>query len=216
MLNKKIAWAEPEPEPSTSGRRKRLRRSSYDPLQVQVMQQSSNTRNVVVRCPRYPPPSLSQPLPPLSSSRTDCCSRRNSLPVYSSSPPALYHQHRSRNPPISSTRLPPAPMPLPPPVSRPLARRKSCPDLSDVVVQTMELANATGWELERQVRDCIVLACGQDVYDALSRTLDQVISLIDEGLFSKEKDFGKFFFFVFLSRDLSAYVLGDSFRGFVS
>lgn len=194
MLNKKITWAEPEPEPpSTSERRKRLRRSSYEPFQVQ---QSSNTRNVVVRCPRYPP--LSQPLPPVyhtSSSRTGC-SRRNSLPVYPSSssspPPALYHQHRSRNPPVSSTRLPPTPMPLPPPVSRPLARRKSCPDLSDVVVQAMELADATGWELERQVRDCIVLACGQDVYDALSRTLDQVITLIDEGLFSKEKDFGKF------------------------
>ena len=87
------------------------------------------------------------------------------------------------------------------PVSRPLAKRKSCPDLSDVVAQTMELVNAPGWELERQVRDCIVLACGQDVYDALSRTLDQVISLIDEGLFRKEKDFGKFF-------SLCSFVLG--------
>ena len=188
MLNKKIAWAEPEPEPSTSGR-KRLRRSSCNPLQVQ---QVSNTRNAVVRCPRYP---LSQPLPPVYTTTRTGYSRRNSLPVYSTasplSPPALYHQHRDRNPPVSSTRLPPAPMPLPPPVSRPLARRKSCPELLDVVAQTMELANATGWELERQMRDCIVLACGQDVYDALSRTLDQVITLIDEGLFSKEKDFGK-------------------------
>lgn len=61
-----------------------------------------------------------------------------------------------------------------------------------MVVQAMELADATGWELERQVRDCIALACGQDVYDALLRTLDQVITLIDEGLFRKEKDFGKF------------------------
>ena len=90
-------------------------------------------------------------------------------------------------------------MPLPPPVSRPLARRKSCPELLDVVAQTMELANATGWELERQMRDCIVLACGQDVYDALSRMLDQVITLIDEGLFSREKDLGKFLSSVFLS-----------------
>src|SRR5699024_8495230 len=109
----------------------------------------------------------------------------------------LYHQHRSRNSPVSSTRLPPAPMPLPP-VSRPLARRKPCPDLSDVVAQTMELANATGWELERQAMDCIVLACGQDVYDALSGTLDQVITLIDEGLFSKEKDLGKSLAFPYL------------------
>ncbi|EYE98314.1 lipase family protein [Aspergillus ruber CBS 135680] len=60
----------------------------------------------------------------------------------------------------------------------------SCPDLSRVVSQTVEiLANEAVWE-----RECGSYGYGEGVHGSLSRKLDQIITLIDEGLFNRERD----------------------------
>ena len=88
---------------------------------------------------------------------------------------------------------------MPPRRPRQLARRrKSCPDLWNVVSHTVELVDlvdARASELERHLRKC--MAHGEDMYAMMGRTLDQVITLIDEGLFSREDEDCEFFFFFF-------------------
>lgn len=55
-----------------------------------------------------------------------------------------------------------------------------------MVSQTVELVDATACELEQHRRECI--AHEEDMYGMMERTLDQVITLIDEGLFSREDE----------------------------
>lgn len=70
-----------------------------------------------------------------------------------------------------------------------MVRRTSCPDLSRVVSQTVEiLATEAAWE-----RECGLYGYGEGVHGSLSRKLDQIITLIDEGLFNRERDLGEFF-----------------------
>lgn len=63
-----------------------------------------------------------------------------------------------------------------------------------MVSQTIDLADDLSCELEKQVRDCI--ECGEDVFETMSDKLDQVITVIDEGLLSKERELGEYFFAV--------------------
>lgn len=58
-----------------------------------------------------------------------------------------------------------------------------------MVSQTVEiLATEAAWE-----RECGLYGYGEGVHGSLSRKLDQIITLIDEGLFNRERDLGEFF-----------------------
>lgn len=59
-------------------------------------------------------------------------------------------------------------------------------------VELVDLVDARASDLERHLRKC--MAHGEDMYAMMGRTLDQVITLIDEGLFSREDEVCEFFF----------------------
>lgn len=160
------------------------------PLQAQT----ASAQNVLQRPQSHHPFSPLQPVSactPGWTYRSNTNTVNNSLSLYASpATPAPYSWDRNWS--VSSAPLPPVPMPMPhypssPGRPRRTVRRKSCPDLSRVVSQTVELlANETAWE-----RGCV--ACGEDVHGTISRKLDQIITLIDEGLFNRERDLGRCF-----------------------
>lgn len=120
--------------------------------------------------------------------------RRRASDSSESPPPDWRYRHPNPDG-FSSGRLPHAPM-LPRRPRQLASRRKSCPGLWNVVSQTVELVElvdtrASG--LERHLREC--MAHGEDMYAMMGRTLDQVITLIDEGLFSRQDEDCEFFFF---------------------
>jgi len=166
---------------------------SRPPLQVQT----ASTQNALHRTQFRHPFSPSQPVSAcfpgwdFSSSNTTTSSTTNnnnlSPCVASPTPESSGAYNRDRNWSVSSAPLPP-PVPMPH-SSRPrtMVRRTSCPGLSRLVSQTAEiLANEAAWE-----RDCGSYGYGEGMHGDLSRKLDQIITLIDEGLFNRERDLGE-------------------------
>lgn len=81
---------------------------------------------------------------------------------------------------------PPPPAPMPPSRrARPVKSRKSCPDLWNAIEQVVELVDATACEVEQHMRVC--RAHGEDIYGMVERTLDEVITLIDEGRYTRNE-----------------------------
>lgn len=157
--------------------------------QQQPVQVPSSAQKVVI-CRRSLPSSQQQQRQVYKQSPRANCSNNN-LAIYPlsrpSSPPPPYYQNS--NCAVSSVQFSSASMPLLPSLCpRPPKRRKSCPDLLSMVSQTIDLADDLACGLEEQVRDCI--ECGEDVFETMSVKLDQVITVIDEGLLSKERELG--------------------------
>lgn len=171
----------------------------------------------VVRRPRYssPPPSYSmsqhQQKQQQQQEQVYALHRASSIsslpPSPSLSPPVRQRRRASVVPPDwsyqrprhgFSGRLPPSPppsAPMPPRRARPVKRRKSCPDLWNAVEQVVELVDATACEVEQHMRTC--MAHGEDIYGMVERTLDEVITLIDEGRYTRD-ELGEFLLFLLL------------------
>lgn len=173
---------------------------SYSTSQQQQQRQHRQHRQQQAYTLR-PRPIASQPMeesPPPSPHPGRLRRPRRRASDSSASPPPDWRFRHPNPGGFSPGRLPHAPMP--PRRPRQLARRrKSCPDLWNVVSQTVELVDlvdARASELERHLRKC--MAHGEDMYAMMGRTLDQVITLIDEGLFSREDEVCEFFFYFFI------------------